>query len=69
MGTWFGTIFGVSSQGVRATATAHVTVGNATRCMKPWLVPDKWSDTNVNRKFDAGEHYTAPDWYHGCEGE
>jgi hypothetical protein len=38
----FGPVLGVSSQGVRATATALVGVGNATDCMRPFAVADKW---------------------------
>lgn len=42
--TYFGYLFGVTSQGVRATATAQVAAGNAVNCIKPWIVVDKWVD-------------------------
>jgi hypothetical protein len=42
--TFFGPILGITSQGVRATATAQVMIGNASDCLKPWAVPDKWFD-------------------------
>jgi hypothetical protein len=48
--TFFGGIVGVNSQGVRATATAQVAAGNAVRCIKPWIVADKWIDN------DGGTH-------------
>jgi hypothetical protein len=32
----------VNSQGTRATATARVAFGNATDCMRPWGVADRW---------------------------
>ena len=45
--TIFGKLLNISSQGVRATATARVATGNATNCMRPFAVADKWVD-NVN---------------------
>ncbi len=43
----FGPVLGITSQGVRATATAQVAPGNATTCLKPWAVPDKWIEQSV----------------------
>lgn len=40
----FGLAVGLTEQGVRATATARVAVANASDCMKPWAIPDKWLD-------------------------
>lgn len=42
----FGSVLGLTSQEVRATATAQVAVGNGTTCMKPWAIPDKWVELN-----------------------
>jgi len=42
---------------VRAVAVAEVENVCATQCLKPWAVPDRWSDTNGNGKYDAGEPY------------
>ena len=42
----FGRAFGLANQGVRATATARVAVANASDCLKPWAVPDKWADNH-----------------------
>jgi Putative Flp pilus-assembly TadE/G-like len=42
--TIFGKLLNISSQGVRATATARVATGNATNCMRPFAVTDKWID-------------------------
>jgi Flp pilus assembly protein TadG len=42
----FGGALGLSSQEVRATATAQVAVGNSTTCLKPWAIPDKWDELN-----------------------
>jgi Flp pilus assembly protein TadG len=42
----FGLAFGLANQGVRATATARVAVANASDCLKPWAIPDKWQDNH-----------------------
>jgi len=47
----FGLAVGLVNQGVRATATARVAVANASDCMKPWAIPDKWTD-NVDTPQD-----------------
>ena len=40
--TYFGPLLNVTSQGVRATATAQAMPANAANCLKPWAVADKW---------------------------
>jgi Flp pilus assembly protein TadG len=40
--TVFGPIWGISSQSVKATATAVVRVGDTTNCLRPWAIPDRW---------------------------
>jgi Flp pilus assembly protein TadG len=40
--TIFGKVLNISSQGVRATATARVASGNSTNCMRPFAVADRW---------------------------
>jgi hypothetical protein len=40
--TIFGKLLNISSQGVKATATARVVAGNATNCMRPFAIADKW---------------------------
>jgi hypothetical protein len=40
----FGVAAGLIAQGVRATATARVAVADASDCLKPWAIPDKWLD-------------------------
>ena len=42
--TYFGRLAGVESQGVVATATAQVVAGNATSCLRPWAVLDRWQE-------------------------
>jgi Flp pilus assembly protein TadG len=41
---FFGPLLGVTSQGVKATATAVVAAGGTVKCMKPWLVADRWPE-------------------------
>jgi Putative Flp pilus-assembly TadE/G-like len=47
---YFGPLLNVTSQGVRATATAQALAGDAANCLKPWAVADKWQEN------------TAPPW-------
>ncbi len=42
--TFFTRLVGIQSQGVKATATAQILSGNATDCLKPWAVADKWAE-------------------------
>jgi hypothetical protein len=64
--TWFGSLVGVNQQGVRATAIAWTINGNASRCMKPWGVADKWIESSgpwdPTQTFDpaTGDTYTPP---------
>jgi Flp pilus assembly protein TadG len=41
---YFGNLVGVTAQGVRATATAQVFVGDESDCVKPFAIPDKWQE-------------------------
>ena len=43
--TFFGWLVGVNEQGVRATAIAQTAAGNASNCLKPWAVLDKWAES------------------------
>ena len=40
--TYFAQIMGITTQDVRATATAQMLTGNATDCLKPWAVAEHW---------------------------
>jgi Putative Flp pilus-assembly TadE/G-like len=53
--TFFAQIMGITSQDIRATATAQVTTGNAVECMKPWAVADKWDEN-----WEAGKPNPNP---------
>jgi hypothetical protein len=41
---WFGQLIGLVNQGVRATAIARAAYGNASDCLKPWAVVDRWEE-------------------------
>ena len=58
---FFGPLLGATSQKVRATATAVAVTANGTRCMKPWLIPDRWSEIVApGDEFNAGDYYEPP---------
>lgn len=58
--TVFARLLGVTEQGARATATAQVFLANASDCLKPWAIPDKWYDNyDVDPPIDG--EWTADD--------
>jgi Putative Flp pilus-assembly TadE/G-like len=56
----FGQVFGITAHGVRATATARVAVADASDCLKPWIIPDKWADNFDTSPENPGN--TPPVW-------
>ena len=65
---FFASMLGITSQAVRATATAQAAQGNSVNCIKPWAVADKWIDSSGPTSWDqmdtwdpgAGDVYRAP---------
>jgi hypothetical protein len=56
--TVFGRLAGLTSQDMRAIATAEVRPANVSKCIKPWAVPDRWSEhAGSATTFDK---YTTP---------
>jgi hypothetical protein len=57
-------MFGPSTQGVRATATAQIASALNVQCIKPWAVADKWTDnsaTGVNKTgWDQEDVFNPP---------
>ena len=43
---FFGRFVGLTAQGVRATAMAQAAVANASDCLRPWAIPDRWIDNH-----------------------
>ena len=66
---FFGPVLNIETHGVRATATARVANGNATNCMRPFAVIDRWHELRTpagefNRWDDKGDQLPgAVDWY------
>jgi hypothetical protein len=54
--SFFGQLVGVTSQGVRATATAKAAIGNSSDCLKPWAIADKWFE-NTAPAWDLTDTY------------
>jgi hypothetical protein len=50
--TIFGPVLGVTSQGVRATATAISANGNATNCLRPFAFADGWTEAITAGQFN-----------------
>jgi Flp pilus assembly protein TadG len=71
--TYFAPLIGITTQGTQATATAQAAVANASDCLKPWAIPDRWQEgqTPPNNSFDryvtngrnAGQLVPNPDVY------
>ncbi len=59
---FFGGLVGLTQQGVRAHAVATILPANASDCLKPWAVPDKWLEmqtpawdpTDTFDRYDKG---------------
>jgi hypothetical protein len=76
--TFFARLVGVNSQDTKATATAKAGTGNATDCLKPFALADKWDehyptdpgtwtvDSTFDKYYMAGNTmltYPNPDYY------
>jgi hypothetical protein len=53
----FGQAFGITAHGVRATATARMAIADASDCLKPWIIPDKWLD-----RYDVTPTIDVDNW-------
>ena len=70
---WFGLLVGLNTQGVRATAIGRAALGNATDCLKPWAVVDRWqerhpvnpgvwtTDSTFDKYIKSGKNKGTPD--------
>jgi hypothetical protein len=66
---YFAPLLGTTSQRIRATATAVALPANGSRCLKPWLTVDKWSEmSSPANTFDPppaampGDVYAEPEY-------
>jgi len=60
--TLFGVLWGQTSQGIRATATAQVLTANGSNCLLPWVIPDLWLENGgTPLTYDIGvDNYEPP---------
>jgi hypothetical protein len=56
--TLMGTFFGVNTVDISATATAEASPANAMTCVKPFMIPDKWTEKQTPA-WDPGDSYDA----------
>jgi hypothetical protein len=58
--TFFMNMANIQSQGTRAHAIAQIVTANATGCMRPWFLIDKYNDVNGDGKYtNPPDTYTA----------
>ena len=58
--TLIGPVFGVPTVDIRATATAEASPANAMTCVKPFTIPDRWTE-NTNPPWDTDDSYERYD--------
>jgi Flp pilus assembly protein TadG len=60
--TLMGTFFGVNTVDITAVATAEASVANAMTCVKPFMIPDKWTENNspANSTYDEFTNKGVP---------
>ena len=58
--TFMARLFGRNVQGVKAMAIAEAAAGNATDCLRPFSIPDLWTNNDGDEQYTAGDVYRAP---------
>jgi Putative Flp pilus-assembly TadE/G-like len=58
--TLVGPVFGVPTVDINATATAEASPANAMTCVKPFTIPDRWTE-NTNPAWDTSDTYERYD--------
>jgi hypothetical protein len=59
LNTWFANIWGITSVGVVAHATAHAAPAGKTPCVKPFALPDLWNERQRTAKKVKGTNFTG----------
>jgi Flp pilus assembly protein TadG len=54
--TLMGSMFGVKTVDITATATAEASPANAMKCVKPFMIPDRWEEKQTP-PWDTGDSY------------
>jgi Flp pilus assembly protein TadG len=58
--SFFGVLIGINSQEMKATATARSAPANASACVRPFVVPDRYSEVSGDPNlFDGGDIYNS----------
>jgi Flp pilus assembly protein TadG len=60
---FFGSVVGLTDQGIQATATAQVVYPNATDCVKPFAIPDRWIEMNSTDSDGDGDNWDPDDTF------
>lgn len=58
VGTMIGRIFGINNADISATAIAEAVPANASTCVKPFAIPDKWTEKQTG-PWDPTDSYNA----------
>ncbi len=56
--TLVASIFGIANVDIEAAATAETVPANTESCVKPWAIPDKWTERQTPA-WDVGDTFTA----------
>ena len=59
LSTFIMSVFGMSSADISARATAHAARANAISCVRPFTIPDRWTENNIppNDTFDRYDNF------------
>ena len=60
--TFFARLLGVTSQDMKATATAGVLIGGASDCLAPFALPDRWTEVDDPPFKQEKSKYRIYDW-------
>jgi Putative Flp pilus-assembly TadE/G-like len=58
--TFFAQLVGISAQNVRASAEARALQANATDCLRPWAIADKWNESDPGGWTDSSVFDLGP---------
>ncbi len=58
---FFGSLLGLTAQGIQATATAQILFPASSDCVKPFAIPDKWNETDGVDSDGDGDNWDPTD--------
>ena len=67
LSTFIMSVFGMSTADISARATAHAARANAITCVRPFTIPDRWTENNIhsNDTFDRYDNFGNEDSQRG----